>query len=99
MYSRKRRRNRSSLGSPTICGFKKNFDEPLPLPFRDRTIRVMTQQRSMSTQFARVQIGPTEYLAQPSSQMLGVSRTSLSSKYLRQNRVSEAAPVLRIGQT
>jgi len=53
----------------------------------------------MSTQFARVQIGPTEYLAQPSSQMLGVSRTSLSSKYLRQNRVSEAAPVLRIGQT
>jgi len=25
-----------------ICGFKKNFDEPLTLPFRDRPIRVMT---------------------------------------------------------
>jgi hypothetical protein len=59
---------------------------------------VVAQQCAVSTQLARVRIGPAEYLAQPGGEMLDVSRPTLSTENGDQNRLCEAAAVLRLGQ-
>jgi hypothetical protein len=53
----------------------------------------------MSAQLASVGIGPAEYLAQPGSEMLDVSRSALGAKHRNQNWVCEAAPILRLSET
>src|SRR4029453_7581926 len=75
-----------------------DLDESLTLRFGDRTIRVVAQQRAVSTQLTCVRIGPAEHLAQPGGEMLHVSRPALTTEDRDQNRVCEAAAVLHFGQ-
>jgi hypothetical protein len=85
--------------SGLVGRLEEDLDEPLALWFGDRTIRVVAEERRMAAQLARVRIGPTEDLPQPGREVLDVSWPALTTEYLNENRVGQAAAILRFGES